>query len=129
MIPYHLFGSRFINPLGYKYLKLYLKDMIIKIGGKINFPLYFFFICYPGYKVRCFILTTPLEVAHHLNYMRQAQTEGEVRRIPNVAYNMYKKNFEKPDKKEGFDDILEIPFVPVFNDDKNKKLFLQWTQD
>ena len=31
---------------------------------------------------RCFVLNTPIELCHHLNYVRVHQTEGEVRRIP-----------------------------------------------
>ncbi|XP_072032231.1 bifunctional polynucleotide phosphatase/kinase-like isoform X2 [Amphiura filiformis] len=78
------------------------------------------------YQIRCFLMTTPMDLAHHLNYVRQAQTESKVRRVPDVGYNVYKKNHEKPDKEEGFDDILEIPFVPTFDNDKEKALFLQW---
>ena len=72
---------------------------------------------------------TSLEVSHHLNYMRQTQTDGKVRRDPNVGYNVYKKNYNDPAKNEGFDDIIRIPFQPTFKSDKEKALFLQWTGD
>lgn len=36
------------------------------------------------YKVpcRCFVMDTPIELCHHLNYVRVQQTNGEIRRIP-----------------------------------------------
>ncbi|XP_022101659.1 bifunctional polynucleotide phosphatase/kinase-like [Acanthaster planci] len=81
------------------------------------------------YKVRCFVMDTPIELAHHLNYVRQTQTNGKVRRIPNVGYNVYKKNYQEPKKSEKIEDIVRIPFEPTFESDKDKKLFLQWTGD
>lgn len=40
--------------------------------------------------VRCVYMTTPREIANHLNFFRQIITEGKVRRIPAVAYHMFK---------------------------------------
>jgi len=78
--------------------------------------------------VRCFYFTTPKEVAEHLNYVRVRETKGEVRRIPQVAYNVYKSKFKEPSKSEGFDSITKIDFVPDFRDDpKFEKMFMQWT--
>ena len=72
-------------------------------------------------------METPTELSHHLNYMRQVQTDGKVRRIPNVGYNVYKKNYQEPAKSEKFGDIVKIPFEPTFKSPKDKGLFLQWT--
>jgi predicted kinase len=36
---------------------------------------------------RCFILNTPIELCHHLNYVRVHQTSGDVRRIPGMSKN------------------------------------------
>jgi bifunctional polynucleotide phosphatase/kinase len=72
-------------------------------------------------------MDTPIELAHHLNYFRQTQTKGEVRRIPDVGYNVYKKNFEAPTKAEGFSEILTISFDPKFDNKKDEELFKQWT--
>lgn len=80
-----------------------------------------------GIPCRCFIMKTPLELAHHLNLVRQNQTKGEVRRIPDVGYNVYKKNFEAPSKTEGFSDIIEVDFVPQFDSKSDERLFKQWT--
>ncbi|XP_033117514.1 uncharacterized protein F21D5.5-like [Anneissia japonica] len=80
-----------------------------------------------GYRVRCVVMEVPLELAKHLNYVRQNYTKSAVRRIPNVAYNMYKKNYQVPQISEGIDEIIHFPFQPHFQDEVHKKLFLQWT--
>jgi hypothetical protein len=49
--------------------------------------------------VRIFHLAASRELATHLNYFRM-KMQG-VRRIPDVAYNMYKSRFEAPALSEG----------------------------
>ncbi len=80
-----------------------------------------------GVPCRCFVMETPLDLAHHLNMVRMNQTNGEVRRIPDVGYNMYKKNFQEPALKEGFTKIKKITFVPKFDTKRDEKIFKQWT--
>lgn len=72
-------------------------------------------------------MKTPLELAHHLNLVRQNQTEGQVRRIPDVGFHVYRKNFEAPTKTEGFSEIKEIDFIPDFDNKSDESLFRQWT--
>ena len=72
-------------------------------------------------------MNTPVEVAHHMNYVRQTQTMGKVRRIPDVGYNVYKKNFQPPTKAEGFSEIINVDFVPQFDSKKDEEIFKQWT--
>ena len=81
----------------------------------------------PGIPVRCFIMDTPLNVAHHLNFVQMNYTDGAVRRIPDVGYNVYKKNFEEPSKDEGFTEIKRVPFTPIFDSKKLEGFFKQWT--
>jgi len=52
-------------------------------------------------------------------------TKGEVRRIPDVGYNMYKKNFKEPTASEGFSEIKQISFSPEFDNDEDKQYFLK----
>lgn len=78
-----------------------------------------------GVTARCFYLQTPVELAHHLNFYREKLVA--VRRVPDVAYNMYKSKFEAPTTKEGFTEVTEVPFALVFDDDEHKKLFLERT--
>lgn len=80
-----------------------------------------------GVPCRCFVINTPLELAKHLNYVRQNQTNGDVRRIPEVGYNVYKKNFSAPTKEEGFCNIIQIDFIPKFDSKRDEALFKQWT--
>lgn len=82
---------------------------------------------YKAKQLRCFLMKTPIELCHHLNYVRQNQTEGKVRRIPDVGYHTYNKHFEEPEKSEGFSEILTIDFAPSFESERNKKIFQQWT--
>lgn len=72
-------------------------------------------------------MNTPLELAKHLNYVRQNQTDGEVRRIPEVGYNVYKSGYSEPTKEEGFCEIVQIDFIPLFNSKRDEALFKQWT--
>lgn len=80
-----------------------------------------------GVPARCFSLQTPMDVAHHLNMMRMNQTDGKVRRIPPVAYAMYKKHYEEPSTKEGFTEVKKIPFTVKFDSKRDEELFNQWT--
>ena len=52
-----------------------------------------------GVPARIFHMTTSRELATHLNYFRM-KTTG-LRRIPDVAYNMYKAKFAQPSEAEG----------------------------
>ncbi len=94
-------------------------------------------------------MNTPIELCHHLNYVRQNYTKGiiktlnniikkqssnikyiflgQVRRIPDVGYNMYKSQFEDVNISEGFTEIVNIDFKPVFEDEKHEILFKQRT--
>ena len=78
-------------------------------------------------QIRCFKMNTPLDLCHHLNYVRQNSTKGKIRRIPDVGYNMFKSQFEEPDVSEGYKEILTIEFEPNFESDEHKEIFKQWT--
>jgi len=78
--------------------------------------------------VRCFSFSTPQEVAGHLNYVRVKETNGEVRRVPDVGHRTYDKNFEEPTTDEGFSEIKVIDFVPDFSHNpKLEQIFSKWT--
>jgi len=68
------------------------------------------------------------ELIEHLNYVRVRETKGEVRRIPEVAYRTYNKNYEDPDVQEGFSEIRKIDFIPDFRGDVVfETMWKQWT--
>lgn len=58
---------------------------------------------------------------------RQNQTKDKVRRIPDVGYNVFKKNFEEPTTAEGFTEVLKVDFKPLFDNKEDEELFKQWT--
>lgn len=78
-------------------------------------------------QIRCFLMKTSIDLCHHLNYVRQNQTEGKVRRIPDVGYHTYNKYVEVPELAEGFNDIVNIDFEPLFESEQSEKIFKQWT--
>lgn len=72
-------------------------------------------------------MQTPIELAHHLNMFRQRQSKDEVRRVPDVGYNIFKKDFAEPTIKEGFTEIVKVNFTPRFDDKADEELFQHWT--
>jgi hypothetical protein len=66
------------------------------------------------------------DLAMHLNNLRtinknRKHLSGYVNAIP--IHNFF-KNYEEPQKSEGFDDIVEVNFVPgPFDNDEDKKIF------
>jgi len=74
--------------------------------------------------VRCCIFRTDLDLAKHLNRLREKMTKGSVPHIPEVAYRFFKSKFEEPSLGEGFSSIVNIPFYPNF-DEEDSELFLQ----
>ena len=76
--------------------------------------------------VRCFLFTASAHLTDHLNYYRMYQTKGKVRRIPDVAYRVYEKNYEEPELKEGLEEIKRIDFIPVFDTEEDEQLFKKW---
>jgi len=78
-----------------------------------------------GISYRCFYFETNEDLAYHLNYFREKIQN--VRRIPDVGYNQFRSKFEEPTMKEGFDEVKKIQFVPDFQSNDHKSLFLQRT--
>ena len=78
---------------------------------------------------RCIYIDIPTELSHHLSFVRLRQTKGIVRRIPEIAYRTYEKDFEAPDTSEGYTDVQKVGFIPIFRSDEEKDIFLQWSGD
>eukprot|EP01125_Pyxidicula_operculata_P010082 TRINITY_DN331_c0_g1_i2.p1 TRINITY_DN331_c0_g1~~TRINITY_DN331_c0_g1_i2.p1 ORF type:complete len:511 (-),score=124.21 TRINITY_DN331_c0_g1_i2:123-1655(-) len=74
--------------------------------------------------IRCLVLQTGYEIASHLNKLR-GKSGGPV--VPDIAYNMFKKNFQMPSIAEGFSTVVQIPFAPSFNSEQEERLFNELT--
>ena len=61
-----------------------------------------------GWKIRGIVFKTSKELSMHNNYYRHIMTDRKT--VPNIAYNIYKKNYVEPNKDEGFNDIEKLQF-------------------
>lgn len=56
-----------------------------------------------NYLVKCIHLTASLDVSYKRNMMRKDE-----KKVPKIAFSVYKKYYEEPDISEGFDSIIRI---------------------
>jgi bifunctional polynucleotide phosphatase/kinase len=79
--------------------------------------------------VRCIVLDTDVDLARHLNKVRELQTRGAHRHVPDIAYNLYKRDYVEPDAAhEGFAaPVVHVPFQPAFASVADLALFAQMT--
>jgi bifunctional polynucleotide phosphatase/kinase len=75
--------------------------------------------------VRCFVFKTDDKLAQHLNAFRE-RTQG-VKKIPKIAYAMFKKQYEEPVASEGFKEIKFVPFTLKFDTPQEAELFKQFS--
>ena len=75
--------------------------------------------------VRCYHFNTPPQLAAHMNMYRERVTGGVYKHVPRIAFSTYVKNYRKPERSEGLDEIVEVDFVPEFTSEKERKLFEQ----
>lgn len=64
-----------------------------------------------NYTCRCFIMNTDINLAKHNALYRHYVSKGEISLIPEIVYNKYRKNYEAPNKEEGFESIIEVDFI------------------
>lgn len=79
---------------------------------------------YDYQNITCITMTADLSYSLHLNNVRHLTTGQD--KIPKIAYNVYKKNYTKPSKKEGFTRILNYDAClseKVINDKEWMKAF------
>lgn len=77
-----------------------------------------------GVSIRCFYFNVSMELARHLNKLRLLKTG---KKVPAIAFNSFKKHFEMPTKGEGFEDVLEVDFIPEFANSDDELFFYQYT--
>lgn len=107
-----------------------------------------------GVPVRCFLFTADMDLAQHLNHMREvrstppvpgrhtpvvalhrsaerwvgygAQRLGEKDHVPSMVYFKMRKDWQEPRLEEGISEVVKINFQPTFLDDRHQKLFKQF---
>lgn len=78
-------------------------------------------------KVIALTMTTPKELAQHLNIVRERESKGGVRHVPIVAYHSFLKRAIEPDMSEGFDRTAKVKFVPCFTSEQERYAFTRLT--
>ena len=76
-------------------------------------------------SVRCLWFNTLKELAMHNNIYRHIINGGENKIVPKIAYNIYKKYFEKPVIEEGFYQVDIMKFKLNLND-VDKKIYYSY---
>jgi bifunctional polynucleotide phosphatase/kinase len=76
----------------------------------------------PPTSVRCFWMQDSIDLAKHMNLVRE-RSGGK--RIPEVAYRVYQKNFQAP-SPEGCE-VVKVYFIPQFHSGRDLLNFLQKT--
>jgi bifunctional polynucleotide phosphatase/kinase len=77
---------------------------------------------------RIFHFDIPFDLAWHLNVFRERASSGASKRVPLIAYNAFKGQFERPSPAadKAFKEILSIPFCPSFASPRDEALFLEF---
>lgn len=71
---------------------------------------------------KCFWMSTNVHHAKHNNKFRELTDQSHMK-VSEIIINSYYKQFETPTVEEGFDKIVEVPFVPTFANEKLEKLY------
>ena len=83
-----------------------------------------------NYKVRAFIMKVNKDLAFHLNNLRIINNERKhfSEAVNQIPIHTFFKNYEEPKLNEGFDDIVQVNFVPgPFQSEKDKEIFYMFS--
>lgn len=78
-------------------------------------------------KIVALSMTTPKEVAQHLNVVRERQSDGNVPHVPVVAYHTYLKRATEPELSERIDRTAHVKFLPCFVSEQERYMFTRLT--
>lgn len=85
-----------------------------------------------GYKhIRAIVMDTNEDIAKHMNNVRHVYSHGVIPKINDITYNIFKKNYVRPQKSEHFDKIEYVNFVfdiDHLNDPVWKKIFMRLSE-
>lgn len=73
-------------------------------------------------KCRCFVMTTPHLQMLHNNKFREL-TDKTHTKVGEMVINSFRKNYQPPALNEGFSDIVNVPFIPKFENRQKEELY------
>ena len=82
----------------------------IKIANQLKVP------------ARCFMMNVSKDHARHNNKFREL-TDSKHTKISDMIFNMYNSKYQKPDKSEGFVDVVQVNFKPSFKSKAMENLY------
>ena len=83
--------------------------------------------CHP--QIRCFLFHVSTGMARHMNKFRKMAFPDKAHKdVNDIIIYSHHKNFQEPTSSEGFDEIVQINFVPKFDgdDEEVQKLFFSF---
>ena len=78
-------------------------------------------------KCRCLYFNASMNLSRHNNILRNVLTNNQTKIVPKIAYFKFRKQFEEPEKKEGFYKIEKMNFV-LDTDKTSWKEFYQYLE-
>ena len=81
-------------------------------------------------KARCLFFDTSKEVCKHNNKQREINLHRDhlSKKVPIIALHIFFKNLAHPSLNEGFENIITVNFIPVFQN-KDDEEFYNATQE
>lgn len=74
---------------------------------------------------KCLNVNVGKDLCRHLNNFNMKKTNNQ--KLDSCVYDRYFKNFEYPFFHEGFDEVIDIPFTPHFNNMNDYILFFEYS--
>eukprot|EP00057_Strongylocentrotus_purpuratus_P019174 XP_011673648.1 PREDICTED: bifunctional polynucleotide phosphatase/kinase isoform X1 [Strongylocentrotus purpuratus] len=75
-------------------------------------------------QCRCFSFTTTFDHARHNEKFRQLTPAGKNHAsIADMIFYTFRKNFVAPKKEEGYSEVVQVNFLPTFNNKDEEKLY------
>lgn len=71
---------------------------------------------------RCFVMNTTLEHAKHNLAFRKAITNSR-QDVNSKILGAFKNKYKNPELKEGFQEIVQVDFIPTFNSSEEEELY------
>ncbi|XP_046843122.1 bifunctional polynucleotide phosphatase/kinase-like [Xenia sp. Carnegie-2017] len=82
-----------------------------------------------GVVARCFVFNVTLNHALHNNRIRELCNKSKDHKpVGRMVFNSYRSSYQEPTLDEGFSEILRINFIPNFENDSDKEMYMQYTE-